>query len=145
MFVIALSFAAAPAAAQGPEAHEVDLPFAQEMLNPCNGNEPVTIEGTLKVLAQSTNDQAGGIHLKLYTTSRGQGVGLFNTYVYSEEEELEFYDGSSGTAVFTSVLNHLLTSASAADNFYMKILMHTTIANGVLTAEVDETTVECRG
>jgi hypothetical protein len=129
-----------------PEAHEVNLPFLLETINPCNGKEAVTIQGTLKILSQTTEDHAGGFHMKMYTTSRGHGIGAFSTYVYSEEEEIEFYGGgSSGTSVFSSVLNHLLTSASATDNFYMKTLVHLTIANGVPTATIAETTVDCRG
>jgi hypothetical protein len=127
------------------QAEVTELPLVLEMTNPCNPGELVTIKGTIHLLAQTTADGAGGFHLKVGTVSKGQGVSLFDTYVYSKEEEFELYAGPSDTSVLSSVLNHLLTSTSATDNFYMKILLHITIANGETRPEVGGTTVDCRG
>jgi len=125
--------------------HEINTPFATEVTNPCTG-EPVAINGTLDTIVQVTPDASGGFHDKIHTTSKGTGVGLFSAtrYVYSEEFDSEMT--VAGATTQTQTLNHFLTSAGTADNFFFKMTLHLTVnAMGVPTASVDNFDSGCRG
>jgi hypothetical protein len=123
--------------------HVFDTPLALALTNPCNG-EPVAIAGTVNLLIRTSQDNAGGVHIGLQIASKGEGVGIQNTYVYSNVQDEESYI-SDHTQTFTQTINQVLISTTGAPNFLMKFTLHTTIANDAVTAEVDHAVVECKG
>ena len=127
------------------------VPFAQIVFVPCANNgagEPVLISGTLHILQHQTLSDAGNLHIKVHFQPQGaSGVGLVTGDEYRAtgvtQEELNL----NGPLPFTDTfINNFRIIGQGPDN---NLLVHQTIhftinANGELTADVVNTSVECR-
>jgi hypothetical protein len=129
------------------------IPFAQPVFVPCANNgagEVVLISGTLHVLIHQTISDAGHGQLKLHFQPQGaSGVGLTtgDTYratgVTQQMETVDLTDGAPAT--FTFINNFRIIGPRRDNNLLVHQNVHFTVnANGELTAEVINTSVECR-
>ena len=127
------------------------IPFALVAFVPCANNgagELVLVSGTLHVLQHLTITEDGNVHVKTHFQPQGaSGVGLTtgDTYHATGVTQEEF--NSNGPLPFTDTyINNFRIIGQGPDN---NLLVHQTIhitinANGELTADVVNTSVECQ-
>ena len=127
------------------------VPFAGMVVVPCANNgagEVVAVSGTLHVLTHQTLSSSGNVHVKVHFQPQGAtGVGLTTG---------DQYRGTGVTQEETNLNGPLPITDTFIDNFRIigpgpnnNLLIHQTIhitinANGVVTAEVTNISVECR-
>lgn len=145
VFAVISTFAPTSASSQ-PEVHEIHLPFAMTLVNPCN-LEPVAIAGTLSTTIQVTDSGSGNFHNSIHVVRKGSGVAKLTgtEYTYSAES----YTGLTIAAAttMTQVMNERLVSAGSTDNFAFSMEFHLTLTpGGMPTGTVDRFEPEdCRG
>jgi hypothetical protein len=134
------------APAQAAVTFNEKVPVTQVLLNPCNG-ELVTITGEQHLIIKETTDGAGGLHLDVFSSIHGEGLGnQGNSYVVSEQDHnTQNIQGSADHFETTMLVDTNLISRGSAPNFVSHALLHITFANGELRAFVDQFTEECRG
>jgi len=122
------------------------FPVTQVLPNPCNG-ELVTITGEQHLIIKATEDGAGGMHLDVFSSIHGEGVGdQGNSYVVSEQDHnTQNIQGSPDHFETTMLIDTNLVSHGSAPNCVSHTLQHITFANGEFRAFVDQSTEECRG
>lgn len=129
------------------------VPFAQIAFVPCANNgagEPVLISGTLHVLIHQTISDAGHLQFKVHFQPQGaSGVGLTtgDTYratgVTQQTQTVDLTDGAPQE--FTFINNFRIIGKGPDNNLLVHQTVHFTVnANGEVTAEVVNTSVECR-
>jgi hypothetical protein len=129
------------------------IPFAQVAFVPCANNgagEPVLISGTLHILQHQTISDAGHLQVKFHFQPQGaSGVGLTtgDTYratgVTQQTVTADLTDGAPQE--FTFINNFRIVGQGPDNNLLVHQTIHITVnANGELTAEVVNTSVECR-
>jgi hypothetical protein len=127
--------------------------FAQVAFVPCANNgagEPVLISGTLHVLIHETISDAGQAQFKFHFQPQGaSGVGLTtgDTYratgVTQQTTTVDLTDGAP--LEFTFINNFRIIGRGRDNNLLVHLTVHITVnANGELTAEVVNTSAECR-
>jgi hypothetical protein len=135
-----------------------DLPFAQEVINPCVA-EPVFVEGRLTVFTYQRSDASGGQHVTVRIITKGKAIGVSSPfepakeYVYNSESIFEINIPSSGTVEETGVLNQVLVRKSESDtpleplatgeDFMLKQTAHMTFSNGVFRVIFDKGHTRC--
>jgi hypothetical protein len=127
------------------------VPFAQNAFVPCANNgagEPVLISGTLHILQHQTLSDAGNLHIKVHFQPQGaSGVGLVTGDSYRATGVTQEEMNVNGPLPFTDTFinNFRIIGQVPDNNFLVHQTIHFTInANGVLTADVVNTSVECR-
>jgi hypothetical protein len=127
------------------------VPFAQIVFVPCaNGGagEFVLIEGNLHILMTFTingNNVSGKIHFQPQGV-KGTGLTTGDTYNATGVTQEHFEDSlQNGLFTDTFVNNFKIIGQGPDNNLLIHQTVHITInADGEVTAEVDNTTVECR-
>jgi hypothetical protein len=125
------------------------IPFAQVVLVPCaNGGagELVLISGNLHILITSTVDNNGGTQDKNHAQPQGAtGVGLTTGDVYRATGVTQDQVTINGAGEFTFVNNFRIIGPGPGNNLLVHQTVHVTInANGDMTVDVDNSSVECR-
>jgi hypothetical protein len=114
--------------------------------NPCT-NEPVELTGSLHILMTMTTDSSGGMHFVVHFQPQGViGVGLMTGDIYHGVGKTDIMGNasSSGVSESTFVNTFDLISPGSTPNFLMRDTIHATlVANGTLTTNVVNSTVEC--
>jgi hypothetical protein len=127
------------------------VPFSFTVFVPCaNGGagEDVFVSGTLHVLTHQTISSSGNVQVKVHFQPQGAtGVGQTtgDTYHATGVTQEEF--NQNGTYPFTDtfVNNFRLIGPGPNNNLLIHENLHITInANGVVTAFVDNFSIECR-
>ncbi len=138
----ALSFAAAPAAA---ETVTLSTRTALSVINPCTG-EKVLVTGTVRVEEHERVSTTGAVHYLSVVSAtgfRGEAVDMLASqparYVTSDQTLSEYNSGSATETTFAQrqVYNRLGEDGSlvARDDFRLTLFVHaTTTANGRITA-----------
>ena len=129
------------------------VPFSQLVSVPCANNgagELVLISGTLHILTHQTISDAGHLQFKVHFQPQGaSGVGLTtgDTYratgVTQQTVTVDLTDGAPQE--FTFINNFRIIGRGRDNNFLVHQTVHVTVnANGEVTSEVVNTSVECR-
>jgi hypothetical protein len=130
----------------------VKVPLDTTVFVPCaNGGagEEVHLTGELHMLATLTEDGAGGMHIKWHSQPQGvSGVGLITGDKYRgtgvTQEETNIRPGGFPYED-TFVNNFRIIGQGKGNNYLVHQVLHVTInANGEITAEVDNYSVECK-
>jgi hypothetical protein len=127
------------------------VPFAQAAFVPCaNGGagEVVLIQGTLHIQDHITINN-NRVSLKVHFQPQGaEGIGTVSgdkyqsTGVTQEQDSLPL---TNGAAEFTFINNFKIIGQGPNNNLLVHQTVHITIdANGFVTSNVDNTTIECR-
>ena len=116
---------------------------------PCaagGAGEEVHLTGKVNQVFHSTVDSAGGAHVKVHMNDQGiSGTGLTTGDKYQRtgatNSEINVKVGTEHTTVFT--LN--LIGQGNGNNLLIRLMEHITVnANGIVTAEVENISVECK-
>jgi hypothetical protein len=123
------------------------IPFA---LSGAGCGDVIEVSGTLHALFHVTFNAAGGVTIKSHFQPQGAtGVGLVSgaTYQATGVTQDTLTDNGPGPQFeFTFVNNFNIVSRGTTPNFMVHETVHVTVNNnGVLTAEVMNTRIECRG
>jgi hypothetical protein len=127
------------------------VPFSFTAFVPCaNGGagEDVLVNGTLHILTHQTISNSGNVHVKLHSQPQGAtGVGQTTGDTYHAtgvtQEEINLNGPFPITDTFVN--NFRIIGPGSNNNLLIHELVHVTInANGVLTAFVDNSSIECR-
>lgn len=119
-------------------------------LNPCTA-EPITItDGTFQLVANTSVDAGGGLHLQLRGSAQGvvaTGIESGTAYHLSGDFWTELNVRDAGFPMTMQLVEvHNAVSAGSADNLIVHIIRHLTVSSrGEVTASVDTVSVECRG
>ena len=110
----------------------------------------IEVSGTLHVLIHVTLNDAGGITVKQHFQPQGAtGVGLVSGATYQATgvtQETDTDNGPGPQFEFTFVNNFKIISRGTTPNYLVHDTVHVTVNNnGEITAEVINSTVECRG
>jgi hypothetical protein len=127
------------------------FPFVQLEEVPCaNGGagETVSIEGTLHVVVRLTTDKAGGVHTTLHFQPQGvKGTGLTTGDIYRGGGVTRWTTNTNSDSLpltETHINNFRLIGPGPGNNVQVHMNTHVTInANGVITAEVDNSSAIC--
>ena len=134
------------------KASSMRVPFAQSFPVPCaNGGagEDVLVSGTLHIVSNFNIDNSGGVHGKIhFQPQEATGLGLITGDTYQATGVTQqTMNVNAGGLPFTAtfVNNFRLIAPGPGNNLQVHQTIHTTInENGVLTADVDNSSVECR-
>lgn len=116
---------------------------------PCaagGAGEVVNLSGEVHAVFSVTVDANGGLHVGTHFNNLGvSGSGLTTGDKYQASGGDHFVSNSGGGAnEFTFVNNFLMTAPGSGNNLRVHELVHVTVdANGELTAEIDNITVDC--
>ena len=127
------------------------VPFAQVAFVPCaNGGagELVLIEGNLHILTTFTingNNVSGKVHFQPQG-AKGTGLTTGDTYNATGVTQENFKQSlQNGQFTDTFINNFKIIGQGPDNNLLIHQTVHITInANGEVTSQVDNTTVECR-
>jgi len=130
----------------------VRVPINISVFIPCaagGAGESVELSGTLHLLFEITVDSNGGVHMKTHAQPQGvRGVGLTTGDKYQGTGVTQDHSnfGSDGLPVtFTFVDNFRIIGQGPGNNFLVHQTFHVTVnANGKVTADVDNFSVECK-
>jgi hypothetical protein len=136
------------AAASDVSATGLKEPFAGTAIA-CGSGEVIDLSGTLHVLSRIGSDGNGGLHATFHFQPMGvAGVGrttgtkFRGTGVTRSSQNVS---GSGYPIVATDVNNFRIIGQGPGNNQHMHAVTHATInANGVMTADVDLFSDECR-
>ena len=127
------------------------VPFNSSVFVPCaNGGagEVVVLSGTLHLLSHQTVSNSGNFHVKFHAQPQGvSGVGLTtgDQYRATGVTQEEFHSNGPLPITDTFINNFRIIGQGPGNNFSVHQTIHITInANGVLTAFVDNTNVDCK-
>ena len=128
------------------------VPIDLTVFVPCadeGAGEFVELSGNLHTLTHVTEDSAGGVHLKVHFQPQGiSGVGLTTGDSYrATGVTQEHINENSGGLPFTDtfVNNFRIIGQGPGNNFLVHENFHITVnENGVVTAFVDNFSVECK-
>jgi hypothetical protein len=123
-----------------------ELPFS-DVVPGCE--EPVFLKGRLHLVTHVTDDGSGGFHMESHMNAqRIFGFGVTTGTIYSAPlaESFDFETSGPPPQVITQEAHYALISHGGASNLEAHTLLHFTInANGVVTASVSDTRIECTG
>lgn len=121
-----------------------------ETVTACDGTT-LEVTGTAHGVNAFHQDAAGGTHLRVLTELQGTAVDPATgaRYVFHEIEENDVLNSSiDGAETFSSVTSLRLIRvgpSSADDDLMIRSQVHTTVnANGEVTVDVSNFTMECR-
>jgi hypothetical protein len=146
--VLLLASPARGAAETFSDNQRVPLEFF-DVFVPCaagGAGEVVSLEGTLHIASHVTLDGAGGFHGTFHANPQGvTGVGQTTGDVYrGTGVSRSGFSGKVGE-VLTVVDNFRIIGPGPGNNLLVHGVFHLTVnANGTLTVEVDQLSVECR-
>jgi hypothetical protein len=127
-------------------------PYTMTVSVPCandGAGETVELTGELHILTTFTEDGGGGIHMKMhYQPQAVHGVGLttgdkYNAVGVTQETHNIAFDGFPYEDTYVN--NFRIIGQGKGNNYLVHETWHVTInANGEVTAEVDNYSVECK-
>lgn len=106
----------------------------------------VDLTGEVHAVFSVTVDANGGVHIATHFNNVGvSGFGLTTGDIYQAAGGDYFVSNSGVTAnEFTFVNNFQMTAPGSGNNLHVHELVHVTVdANGEVTAEVNNITVDC--
>ena len=106
----------------------------------------VHLTGAAHTVFAVTQDANGGLHIATHVNTVGlSGVGLTTGNTYHASHADSFVSNSVGAKnEFTFFNNFLMTAPGAGNNVRVHEVVHVTVnANGEITAETDDLTVDC--
>ena len=106
----------------------------------------IDLTGQVHAVFSVTVDANGGVHIATHFNNVGvSGIGLTTGDKYQAAGGDYFVSNSGSTAnEFTFVNNFLLVAPGSGNNVRVHELAHVTVnANGEITAETDNITVDC--
>jgi hypothetical protein len=128
---------------------QTEMPLFTTVVVPCaarGAGEAVNLVGEVHAVFAVTHEGDGGLHIMIHFNYAGvSGIGLTtgNKYQASGGDHFVSNSGRPGNE-FTFVNNFLMTAPGRGNNLRVHELVHvTTDTNGVVTADVDNTTVDC--
>ena len=150
VLILAVSLSVAPAGAKATTfTSSVSIPTELFVFVPCavgGEGEFVYLSGPLHVLFVTTIDDDGGYHSKfLYQPQGISGTGLTTGVIYQGTGETQgTFNGKLGSeAAFVN--NFKIIGQGPGNNYLVHETLHITVqANGVLTAYIDNISIECR-
>jgi len=128
---------------------QIEIPLATTVTVPCaagGAGEIVDLTGEVHAVFSVTVDANGGVHIATHFNNAGvNGIGLTTGNKYQASGGDYFVSNSGGTAnELTFVNNFLLVAPGSGNNLRVHELAHVTVnANGEITAETDNITVDC--
>lgn len=127
------------------------VPFSLIAFVPCaNGGagELVEVSGTLHILTHTTISNSGNVHGKVHFQPQGaKGVGQTTGDTYNATGVTQEQFNINGPLPFTDTFinNFNIIGPGPDNNLSVHQTIHLTInANGVVTAVVDNTSIECQ-
>jgi len=113
--------------------------FSAVLTPPCDGAEAVELQGSVHLTAGVTQDQRGGLHLRVHVNYQGvTGTGTVSGATYEVPTTVNLNTNLGSATTFTTTVNVRFISHGSAPNFNMHQNVHITInANGEITAIVD--------
>jgi hypothetical protein len=127
----------------------IEMPLATTVTVPCaarGSGELVDLIGIVHAVFSITHDANGGLHIATHFNNAGvSGIGLTTGDKYQASGGDYFVSNSGGTEnEFTFVNNFLMTAPGSGNNLRIHELVHVTVnANGEVTAEIENITVDC--
>lgn len=129
----------------------LQIPITLFVFVPCaNGGagEVIQVQGDLHLLSHTTISNSGNFHVKLHFQPMGiSGVGLStgDKYQATGVTQLAFNSNGPFPITYTSINNFRMIGQGPGNNLLVHQTFHITVnANGVLTAVVNNTSVECK-
>jgi len=134
------------------KATSIRVPFSQLTFVPCaagGAGEAVLLSGTLHIVSNVTIDANGGFHCQIHFQPQGAtGTGQTTGVTYRTGGETRQSLNISGQGLpseFTFVNNFKIIGPGPNNNLLVHDTIHATLdANGNPTADVNNTSVECR-
>lgn len=125
--------------------NEQDVPFHEEVTNPCN-NDAVIVDGTSHWVITITVDNALGYHMNSSIISRGTGLGATGKEYKVNDETKESLEIPLPPTTTTMVHQVVAIGPQQVDNFILQTRFHITInANGDISAFFDRFEAKCTG
>jgi hypothetical protein len=128
---------------------QIEIPLATTVTVPCaagGAGEMVDLTGEVHAVFSATVDANGGLHIATHFNNVGvSGVGLTTGDKYQAAGGDYFVSNSGGGAnEFTFVNNFEMMAPGSGNNLHVHELVHVTVdANGEITTEIDNITVDC--
>jgi hypothetical protein len=127
----------------------VKIPVDTTDFVPCaagGAGEEVHLTGEIHDLFHITLDSAGGAHVKVQLSDQGiSGTGLTTGDKYHRTGATNFEFNAKVGEQTTVVNNFDIIGQGNGNNFLLHVTLHITVnANGTVTAEVVNTSVECK-
>ena len=153
MLLVAVAAMAVLTLSPAAQAHEerlrfVEIPLSGEAFNPCTG-EALTFEGTLHIINNSTEDNAGGYHTFSLSRVHTQGVsdsGAKYTSIGVTPVTTKYGPDDSAYTFTASIKTRLIRQGEdgTTEDFKYRLVTHVTRnANGEFTAQVRMLDIEC--
>lgn len=126
------------------------FPFARDVFIPCaldGAGEIVSLSGTIHVLITTTQDATGGIHFDRHAQPQNMtGVGQTSGASYQGTGVTRTQFNAPGLPYETTFVdNFRIIGQGSGNNLLLHTTMHQTFdANGNMTADILNTSVECR-
>jgi hypothetical protein len=143
---------AGPVSAQAVTETSKETFALSNVLDDCEGGvETIVVESIARVVVHTTTDENGGIHsfvnLSLHGVTATDANGETVHFSAQEHDGLYVLDvPTSGTFTHTFTQTSKAISSGPSDNRFITTLMHLTVnANGEVTSETFDQTIECRG
>jgi hypothetical protein len=125
------------------------IPIFFGVVNPCNGEELVSLEGDIHIVISMTEDGNGGFHFGVLNESHFSGIGAMTGAQYRGffNSNGHFHVLQPFPQIFTVASPGTMTISSGdVPNFIVLFVSHLTInANGEVTVDKNEFRTECRG
>ncbi len=150
LFTIGLLALPNTAAAQAANDRLVfhDMPFVSTVVDPCT-NESVDISANTNLALTLHADVDGGISIKIFSLTKGTGVGLLTlfNYKFSESFKLGFKIPAGLIEGDSSVTDKFrLNGPGSLDNWDIKATIRINVTrDGVVKSVVESLVTECRG
>ena len=143
------AYAAAAAAAAQPVTRVEEIPVDETLFVPCaadGAGEGVHLTGRLHHLVHFTFDGAGGVHFKFHSSDQGiTGTGLTTGDKYQRTGATNSEFNAKVGEQSTVVDSFNIIGQGNGNNFLLHVTLHITVnANGTVTAEVFDFSVECK-
>ncbi len=121
-----------------------DTPFSQSVVSACTG-EVITMQGSMRGLTHVNFDNAGGGHFRFFVGTQASGSSAAGVdYRYSDTTSVEQNFPSGNSFNFSVEVNSRLVTSGPNNNQKAHLTLHFTFANGELTSEVINSSVDCQ-
>jgi hypothetical protein len=115
----------------------------------CSVPETVAFTGTYRSVFHYTLDGQGTAHFSGMSQTNGEGTGLVTgtSYLFAGASSSSTIEAPGGLPYYNTFTNtFLLLSRGSQDNLQMHITLHVTVTpDGVMTAEVENISLDCVG
>ena len=143
------AYAAAAAAAAQPVTRVEEIPVDETLFVPCaadGAGEEVHLTGKLHHLVHFIINSTGGVHFKFHSSDQGiTGTGLTTGDKYQRTGATNSEFNAKVGEQSTVVDSFNIIGQGNGNNFLLHVTLHITVnANGTVTAEVFDFSVECK-